>query len=409
MTFVVTAAPSPPKRPGWKETRDSIGLSEVATRLLGPARTRRGGESGRSWWCCPFHEGDKNPSLCIRPGTSRWKCFGCGKSGDPIDLVRGLNPSWTFPEAVAWLTGGPARGPAPQPRPPKQTPAEPSPRPPEDWRRRAGLIVSEAAERLWSDEGADALAYLRGPKRGLTDETVRRARLGLSLGGGGVPRGITIPWGEGDDLSAVRVRRLGGTGPKLKSLTGSRFAGHLYGDVVPGKPLVIVEGEFDALLLGQELRDLAGVVTLGSASAGLTRELRLVLSSAWPRFVALDNDGAGESASGGWPSHLRRVKPPGDIKDWTEMKSWGPGVDLRRWWGELLAGAGRPPLFTWGELASWRWGDDIDDPSENVIVGRPDPQKMLSALRAAGDDPEAMAEREAIRAESSFTFETPKP
>ena len=33
--------------------------------------------------------------------------------------------------------------------------------------------------------------------------------------------------------------------------------------VRPGKPLVIVEGEFDALLLGQELGDLAAVVTLG--------------------------------------------------------------------------------------------------------------------------------------------------
>ena len=30
---------------------------------------------------------------------------------------------------------------------------------------------------------------------------------------------------------------------------------------------MIVEGEFDALLLGQELADLAAVVTLGSASA----------------------------------------------------------------------------------------------------------------------------------------------
>jgi hypothetical protein len=33
----------------------------------------------------------------------------------------------------------------------------------------------------------------------------------------------------------------------------------------PGRPLVIVEGDFDALLLGQELGDLAAVVTLGGA------------------------------------------------------------------------------------------------------------------------------------------------
>ena len=37
--------------------------------------------------------------------------------------------------------------------------------------------------------------------------------------------------------------------------------------IEPGKPLVIVEGEFDALVLGQTLGDLAAVVTLGSASS----------------------------------------------------------------------------------------------------------------------------------------------
>ena len=37
--------------------------------------------------------------------------------------------------------------------------------------------------------------------------------------------------------------------------------------VRPGAPLILVEGELDALLLGQELGERAAVVTLGSASA----------------------------------------------------------------------------------------------------------------------------------------------
>lgn len=40
--------------------------------------------------CCPFHE-EKNPSFAIYlnadDDASRWICFGCGKSGDTIDLV----------------------------------------------------------------------------------------------------------------------------------------------------------------------------------------------------------------------------------------------------------------------------------------------------------------------------------
>jgi hypothetical protein len=38
-------------------------------------------------------------------------------------------------------------------------------------------LVNEAAGRLWTPEGTDALSYLHN--RGLTDETIRAARLGV--------------------------------------------------------------------------------------------------------------------------------------------------------------------------------------------------------------------------------------
>lgn len=41
--------------------------------------------------CCPFHD-EQNPSFAIylnnNDDKTRWICFGCGKSGDTIDLVR---------------------------------------------------------------------------------------------------------------------------------------------------------------------------------------------------------------------------------------------------------------------------------------------------------------------------------
>src|SRR5512133_211612 len=93
----------------WKEVRDTIDLAEVATRLLGPAPGRRGERGRRLWWPCPLgtHE-DRNPSFSVRPGDWTWKCFGCGARGDAVALVRRLNPSMTIPEAVAFLTRGPA-------------------------------------------------------------------------------------------------------------------------------------------------------------------------------------------------------------------------------------------------------------------------------------------------------------
>jgi hypothetical protein len=128
---------------------------------------------------------------------------------------------------------------------------------------------------------------------------------------------------------------------------GSRRGGIYPGvsAIAPGSPLVVVEGEFDALLLGQELSGLASVVTFGSASgnakpSGAARARRLA-ASRW--YLGFDADAAGDRSAEGWPASARRVRPP-SAKDWTDVKA--NGVDLRRWWSEVLAGNDRPPLFT---------------------------------------------------------------
>lgn len=52
---------------------------------------------------CPFHT-DKTPSL-HRYGheKKKWKCFSCGKGGDVVDLVMGMN-NISFKEAIKTLT-----------------------------------------------------------------------------------------------------------------------------------------------------------------------------------------------------------------------------------------------------------------------------------------------------------------
>lgn len=48
---------------------------------------------------CPFHSGDRDASLKVYDGRRGWHCFGCGASGDVIELAKryfGLS----FPQAI---------------------------------------------------------------------------------------------------------------------------------------------------------------------------------------------------------------------------------------------------------------------------------------------------------------------
>lgn len=48
-------------------------------------------KKGRNYFgLCPFHI-EKTPSFCIDPKKNRFKCFGCGVSGDQINLYARLN------------------------------------------------------------------------------------------------------------------------------------------------------------------------------------------------------------------------------------------------------------------------------------------------------------------------------
>ena len=368
----------------WNAIRDRIDLARVATALLGPAPGRRGEGGRRLWWKCPLHE-DRNPSFCVEPGRRWWKCFGCGEEGDAASLVMRIN-AVSFPAAVsivAELSGivtasvGSLR-PRPPVSPTASKPALTASPPPE---RSSGLpltdalaLVTEAAGRLWTPEGGKALAYLRG--RGLGDETIRAARLGV-VESVSIPtregdrcyqaRGVVLPWLDGDRLALVKIRQPEGREPKYAEAFRDRP--RVYPDpavIEPGRPLVVVEGEFDALLLGQELRHLAAVVTLGSASSRPDLPTRADMLAAAPWYIATDADEAGDKAADGWPAVARRVRPPVLFKDWTEAAQ--PGVNLRCWWLHRLGGT----EALWNGLDGWRWGPARDDPSPGVIIDKTD-------------------------------------
>jgi hypothetical protein len=119
--------------------------------------------------------------------------------------------------------------------------------------------------------------------------------------------------------------------------------------------------------------------------------------AAAPWFIATDRDEAGDRAAAGWPARARRVSPPEPYKDWTEARQGG--VDLARWWRDILSGIEPPPLYTWDDLAAWRWGPARDDSTSGLVIDRANPGRMLADL--PDDNPYARDERDAIEAEGA--------
>jgi hypothetical protein len=383
-TWMTTATGG--ERIDWRDIKGRVDLARIATALLGTAAKRQG---CRLLWPCPFHN-DRNPSMEVDPQRGTWKCWPCNLGGDAATLVMKRN-GVGFPEAVRLVaelagivTPAVARQSGTKPQTPRvpgsvQTTSKPAGPPPE---RSSGLppadalaLVVEAEARLWTPEEAAAREYLHG--RGLDDKTIRGARLGwtpCAVRAPWKPSGVVIPWFDGGRLALVKIRPQDAWRDRFpedkrppKYIEAFRDRPRIYPspDVIkPGRPLVVAEGEFDCLLLAQELRELAAVVTLGGtgqsrSDSGILAELL----PAAPWFLALDGDEAGEKAAAGWPARAVRVRPTGSFKDWTEAAQ--AGVKLRRWWSDRLAGIEAPPLFTWAELAAQRWGPALHEPADD--------------------------------------------
>lgn len=50
---------------------------------------------------CPFHN-EKTPSFTVSPAKGIYKCFGCGKAGNPVNFVMD-HEAYTYPEALKYL------------------------------------------------------------------------------------------------------------------------------------------------------------------------------------------------------------------------------------------------------------------------------------------------------------------
>jgi hypothetical protein len=317
--------------------------------------------SGELHGACPFCGGsEKSTRFWINKTRDKWRCRQCEKNGDAIAYLvetgrMSLMDAYkarrgddiTFDNTPRKATPAPAYVPPPC-EPPAQT-----------WQARARAFVATCQAALWSADGARALDWLH--KRGLTDATLKAAGIGYNPAATfeafdewglppetndkgnakrvWLPRGIVIPWLIAGNVWRVNIRRPAGE-PKYISPAGWKNGLYNADALTADKPALMVEGEFDALLLQQEQGDVVPVAT--GTNTGSRRERWIEALAVCPTvLVTFDPDKAGRQARKYWLSKLdngRKWMPlNGDVTD-----MWRAGIDLEQWGKRGLREATKP-------------------------------------------------------------------
>jgi len=236
---------------------------------------------------CPFHD-DKDPSANVNISTTLWYCHACGAKGSAIDLVKSQDHV-TFREALTLIgaaagmeppTLGKGNGHAGTPKPSAKV-ARPAP------------ALTEEMVTGWHDaalRNADLMRWL-ADHRGYTRETIAKWQLGWDSAR------VTIPVRD-EHGTLVNVRRYlrdakGTAGKMIGFATGTNQARLFPLDALAEAEVVLVEGEWDAILLRQYGIN-AMTVTSGAG----------VFDNEWvPLFVSkqvticYDNDEAGSNGA----------------------------------------------------------------------------------------------------------------
>lgn len=248
--------------------------------------------------------------------------------------------------------------------------------PSKEWQAGAAVLIERAVAYLWhpkSVEGQQALAYLHG--RGLTDDTIKKARIGYvplgkdgkwyignfeqwgidpgqlredqrAKGGVRVPDGILIPWMEGRTIWKLCIKRPGelmSYGQVMGSSDGSLYN---IDSVTADMPAMMVESELCALSVQQEAGDIINCIATGSTPKGRNSSAASDLVAASCVLQSFDADEAGDEASEYWirrfkPKCIRwrpwkddetgRFKDPNEILQRTEEFRLFTGYSLRGW------------------------------------------------------------------------------
>jgi hypothetical protein len=356
-------------------TIDMRAFYEQYVTLAGkPSRVWRTGE--REFHSnCPWCGGQNRFAFW---SSGRYSCSlrasGCGRySRDVIDFLRayeGLSFAQACDllgiEAVNALQRRADDPPAAVDEPPSR-----------QWQERAAAVIHHAQRLLWSSRGQSALDFLR--QRGLTDDTIRSAHLGYiprtregswfkddgRYWGRGheegyeasvwLPEGVLIPWSAGGQIWKLHVRRLRGLedgDAKYVQITGSHEGCYHIDAICVDAPLVLCEGEFDAIAGEQACGDLAAFVATGATTRARRDRWLARMGLASCVLVAYDDDApnrngkrAGDAGSAYWmrilPHAIRWMPWAHDLNEMLTLRQ-----DIRAWvtLGVAVAASNETPV-----------------------------------------------------------------
>lgn len=288
--------------------------------------------------------------LRVQPniGNSGWfACSMCGTKGTGVDYLI-IKRGYSKHEALAAVDWKPQDGSTPRltiPRtiltgeryPTHQAPSQ-------SWQKAARAFCEYGEDILWTEQGQAALAYLRG--RGLRDETIKAARLGYNPAlirqsaekwgrkqHGRLSKGIVLPWFIGADLWRITIRdeQIQEGENRYKQVAGGSNGLYLADSLTYHRPVVLVEGEFDALSVAQEAGGDVSVCATGTTEGSHTTKWIAALARKDLVLLAFDAQQSGDKAARWWLDRLenaQRLRPW--WKDANQMLQ--DGVDLRNDW-----------------------------------------------------------------------------
>ncbi len=291
----------------------------------------------------------------------RYSCRVCQKHGDAITFLRDLH-GLSYRNACAQLNlPHKKRQPYAMLKQPKQPTLAIDP--PAIWSDKVTKFVEWCHSELMSDSAA--LKNVQA--RGFTIDSIVRYKIGFNPGDirghdfrrerqdwglepqlkeNGtsrklwLPVGFTIPTFSADGLAIkVKVRRIswreGEKLPKYVEISGSKSAPSIYGD--SSLPVaVVLESEFDALLIQQETADLVYSVALGGSTKPIDTYTHDLLQKAKHILFLPDYDEAGALAWVKWKKlfpGIRRILTP---KGKSAGDAFIEGVNLREWLEENI-------------------------------------------------------------------------
>jgi len=212
------------------------------------------------------------------------------------------------------------------------------------WQSSAKAFVKYCTDILWSEQGQGPLDYLRS--RGLKDETIKAAELGYNpaeLLRPGVKwerekpvklwQGIIIPWFIGEDLWRITIRdeKVAEGSNRYKQVVGGSNGLYMGFSLHYDRPVIITEGEFDALSIAQEAGHHVSVVATGSTEGAHTARWLAALARKDLVLVAFDAEEKGDIAAQWW---LDRLENAHRLRPWWEdaNKMLQDKIDLLNDW-----------------------------------------------------------------------------